>query len=135
MSSLPTKPKEIRKFGLVGLVFFGLLAAAAVWRHRPTALGVFGGLVFLMLAFIGAPGLMSPVYRAWMKVAEAIGKVMNALILSLAFFIVISPFALLKRWFRAGGPALPRKPDPAAETYWVKREIPAQARRQFLRRY
>lgn len=135
MSSHPTNPSDVRKFGLIGLVFFGLLAGAALWRGRPVMLNVFGALCVLMLFFIAAPSLMRPVYLGWLKVAEAINKVVNTIILSLVFFLAVVPVGVSKRLFKPKERVLHRRGSPEIETYWVKRAEPAQSRRQFLKRY
>ncbi|MEW5733316.1 MAG: hypothetical protein AB1921_00585 [Thermodesulfobacteriota bacterium] len=133
MSSSSTEKKDVRKFGLVGLLFFLALAGVALWRGKQIPLYVFSGLSVFMLFFLALPGPMTPVYTGWIFVAAKIGRVMNALILSLTFFLVITPFALARR--ALGKRPLPLKPDPAATTYWVKRKTPAQPRKQFAKRY
>ena len=76
---------------------------------------------------------MEPVYRGWLKVAHFIGRTITLGILTLAYYLVITPFALAKRFF--GGRPLPLKPDKAAGTYWVTRTEPAQPKERFLKRY
>lgn len=133
MSSSSTSREEVRKFGLAGLVFFAVIAGVALWKDRQTALMIFGGLDAFMLLFIALPGPMAPVYRGWVFVAQKIGHVMNTIILSITFFLVITPMALLRRLMGKRPMAL--KPDPEASTYWVRRKVPAQSRRQFTKRY
>ena len=133
MSSNSTDRKDVRKFGAAGLVFFLAIAGVALWRDKQTALLIFSGLSVFMLFFLVFPRLMRPVYKGWIFVAQKIGRVMNALILSITFFLVITPFALLRRLM--GKTPLALKPDPKAGTYWVRRRIPAQSRRQFTKRY
>jgi hypothetical protein len=55
------------------------------------------------------------------------------LILTIFFYFVMTPAALLKRIF--GGRPLPVKPDPDAETYWVTRTEPAQPKERFPKRF
>lgn len=135
MNFFPTEPKDIRKFGAIGLVFFGVLAGVALWQERPVMLGVFGGLLFLMLLFIGAPSIMRPVYLGWLKVAGAINVIVNTIILSTVFFLAVVPIGLLRRLFKPGERILHKRGSPEAETYWVRRSEPAQSRKQFLKRY
>ena len=125
--------KDIRKFGLVALVFFGLLCGVALWQASPVLGAFFGILSLLGLGFLILPGPMAPVYRGWLKVAHVIGTVLTVVMLTLSFYLVITPAAWLKRLF--GGRPLPMQPDPDAETYWVPRQEPAQPKERFYKRY
>lgn len=133
MRNLNSTDKEIRKFGLIALVLFGGLCAAALWQQKPAMTWFLGTLAFLGVCFLALPGPFRPVYRAWMKVAHRVGTFFTTLVLTLAYFGVITPAALLKSVF--GGKPLPLKPDPAAETYWVTRREGAQPRERFYLRY
>jgi hypothetical protein len=133
MSSSSTERNEIRKFGLVALVFFGALFGLAVWRDRTVPTVLFGLLGFLGLLFLAIPGPMQPVHAGWLKVAHAIGRTITTIMLTLAYYLVMTPSAWLKRLF--GGKPLPGKPDPDATTYWVTRDEPVQPRERFFKRF
>ena len=133
MSLNSTDVKQIRKFGLVAVVFFGSLCALGIWREKPLATYIFGALSALGIGFILIPIQLSPVFAAWMKMAHFVGRVITILILTLAYYFVITPTALIKRSF--SGPVLPVKPDKDVLSYWVTREEPAQPKERFLKRY
>jgi hypothetical protein len=133
MNSNLTNPREIRKFGVLGCIFFGTIFAVAVWRDKTPLALFFGLLTLLSIGFVLIPVQLKPVYAAWLKIAHFIGSKVTILILTIMFYFVITPAALLKRIF--GGRPLPVKPDPDAETYWVTRPEPAQPRERFPKRY
>ena len=133
MNSNLTNPREIRKFGAIGCIFFGTLFAVAVWRDKTLVAFFFGLLTVLSIGFVLMPVQLKPVYAGWLKIAHFIGSKVTILILTIMFYFVITPAALLKRIF--GGRPLPVKPDPDAETYWVTRPEPAQPKERFLKRY
>lgn len=133
MNSNLTDPREIRKFGVIGCIFFGTLFAVAVWRDKTLLTYFFGLLALLSIGFILMPGHLKPVYLFWLKIAHFIGSKITILILSILFYLVITPAALLKRIF--GGKPLPVKPDPDADTYWVTRPEPAQPKERFPKRF
>ena len=133
MNSSSTDAREIRKFGAVALIFFGLVAALGFWRHRPLAACFFGLLSLLGAGFLFLPGTLAPLHAGWLRVAHIIGRVMTALILTLAYYLVMTPSALIKRCF--GGRPLPTRPDPNASTYWVSRSEPGQDKERFLKRF
>ena len=62
-----------------------------------TALGVLGG--GLLLAGLIVPGKLDPVYRAWMGFAHALSRVTTPILMSIVYFLVITPIALFMRGF------------------------------------
>jgi hypothetical protein len=128
-----TDTKQIRKFGLIALVFFGCLCALGIWREKSIPTYLFGVLATLGLGFIILPYQLKPVYIGWLKIAHFIGRVVTTVILTLAYYLVITPSALIKRVF--GGTPLPLKPDRNSSTYWVTRTEPVQPKDRFSKRY
>lgn len=133
MNSNSIKLKEIRKFGLIAFIFFALLCALGLWRQKAIPIYLFGVLSLLGLGFILIPSLLMPVYTIWLKFAHLIGRIVTILILTVAYYVVITPFALVKRLF--GGAPLPLKPDKNASSYWVARTESAQPKERFIKRY
>jgi hypothetical protein len=109
-------PSQLRRFGLVMTVPFGLMAAALAWKGRewwPVLAGVAAAFALLGLLM---PRALRPVERAWMRFALALSRVTTAVLLTLAFVLVITPLGLLLR-------VLGKRPlrlgfDKAAATYW-----------------
>jgi hypothetical protein len=133
MSSSSTETSEIRRFGLFAALFFGVLLGIALWRHRPFLSYTFGGLFLCGLCFACFPEFVRPIYKQWLKVSRSIGKVNTLILLTLMYYLVITPVALIKRTL--GGKPLPTKPDKTAASYWVSRPEPGQPKERFLKRY
>ena len=133
MSLNSTDIKETRKFGLIALIFFGCLCALGIWLAKPLPTYLFGTLSALGLGFILFPHQLRPVFVAWLKIAHFLGRVVTTLMLTLAYYLVITPAALIKRIF--GGTPLPIKPDKNVASYWVTRKEPIQSKEQFLKRF
>lgn len=133
MNSNSTEPKDIRIFGAMTVLFFGGLCGLAVWRGKFLLPYLFGGLAILGLCFLGMPMRFKSVYWAWQKSAHWIGSKIIALILILAYFMVITPATWIKRLL--GGRPLPLKPDLKASTYWRERKEPVQSKDRFYKRY
>ena len=89
MNSSLTDLKEIRKFGVIGCIFFGTLLAAAVWRDKILLTYFFGLLALLSTGFILLPDQLKPVYLAWLKIAHFMGSKITILILTILFYFVI----------------------------------------------
>ena len=128
-----TNPREIRKFGIIGAIFFGTLLAVALWRDKALAAYFFGFLSFLSIGFIIMPWRLRHAYAAWLKIANFVGFTVTILILSILFYFVITPTALIKKIF--GGRPLPLKPDDKVSTYWVTRPEPTQPKERFPKRF
>jgi hypothetical protein len=128
-----TDNREIRKFGGIALVFFGFLSALGFFTNKPIPTYIFGSLTILGLGFIIIPSPLRPIYAIWLKIGHFIGKIVTTLILILAYYMVITPSALIKRMI--GGRPLPIRPDKQKTSYWVTRAEPAQPKERFLKRY
>ena len=125
--------REIRRFGLIALLFFGTLCAVGVWRSKVVPIVLFGGLGLMGLGFSLIPKPMTPIYRAWLNFARLIGKTITMLMLTLVYYLVVTPTAFIKRIL--GGAPLALKPDPTRSSYWVKRSEPVQPEERFSKRY
>jgi saxitoxin biosynthesis operon SxtJ-like protein len=121
--------KEGRRFGvLVGGVFL-LLGGISFWRGHeiaPIVLWALGGM--LVAAGLLIPGQLSPVYRAWMRLALLLSKVTTPILMALVYFLVLTPIGIVRRLL--GRNALVR---PEGSTFWITRES-GPARRSNLHR-
>lgn len=128
-----TDTREIRKFGSIALIFFGTLCSLGIWRQKVLLTYLFGLLSLLGLGFILLPKPLRPAYSGWLKIAHLIGRTITTLVLTLAYYLVVTPSALIRRVF--GGRPLPVKPDNTASSYWVDRSEPCQPQERFYKRY
>ena len=118
--------KPVRSFGyLVGGALMAL-ALVGLWRRGGAAnvtvyvlLGSGGALAALAFA---APAVLRPLYRVWMGLALVLGFIMTRVILTLVFFLIITPVGGIMR--ALGKNPLPRRPDRSADTYWIKKTPP-----------
>ena len=133
MSLNSTDVKPIRKFGLIALIFFGSLCALGIWREKLLPAYLFGALSLLGLGFILIPGQLEPIFAAWLKIAHLISRIVTTMVLALAYYLVITPSAMIKRIL--GGSPIAVKPDKEASSYWVDRPEPIQPKERFLKRY
>lgn len=133
MTSSSTDSSKIRRFGVVAFIFFGALFTLGLWTKKPIPTYLFGFLCIVGFGFILIPYQLRPIYAAWLRIAHLLGRIVTTVVLSLAYYLVITPSGLIKRVF--SGTPLPVKPDKKAATYWVARTEPIQPRERFLKRY
>ena len=133
MSSTSISNTEVRKFGCIALFFFGTLCALGFWVQKPVPIYLFGFLSILGFGFILFPFRLRFIYAGWLTIAHFIGRIITILILSMAYYTLITFSALIKRLF--GGRPLPVRPDKQVSSYWVNREEQAQTKVRFLKRF
>jgi hypothetical protein len=133
VNSNSTEKHAIRKFGVIAFLFFGCLCVLGLWTGKAIPTYLFGFLSIVGLGFILIPEPLKPVYIGWLKIAHFIGKFVTIVVLTLAYYLVITPSAMLTRIF--GGAPLPVRPDKEANSYWVPRDEKAQPKERFLKRY
>lgn len=131
---LPATTRDLRKFGLlVGGVFL-LLGAWLLLRHKSAWPFLLAPGVFLGCFGLLAPRALRPVYLAWMALAFSLGLVVTTVLLTLFYFLVVTPIALVARL--CGQDFLAQKLDRQAQSYWLLRDrskarSPADYERQF----
>ncbi len=118
---------RLRKFGIVMAVAFGIFGALLVWRDKPWGMyTLYAAGAFLVFGLV-APKLLGPIEKGWMALAQVLQTVMTALILTLTFFLVMTPMGLFLRL--TGKDLLGMKGDPEIESYWVPVEPDGPASR------
>jgi hypothetical protein len=109
--------KELRKFGLVMMVGCAIVGGLLFWRQKAAAPYLFGAAgVFLLVALV-LPRLLAPIEWVWMKVAMVLGAIVTRVLLTLTYYIALTPLALLARAF--GKDPLMLKRAPERQSFWV----------------
>lgn len=91
--------KELRQFALVMTGGLGVIGTIALLKGRPAApylLAIAG--LFLILGILLPKSLRWP-YALWMAFAFVLGQIVTTIILTLLFFVVMTPMGLLMRLF------------------------------------
>lgn len=111
---------EQRKFGLVMAAVLVVLAVLRWWLKGAAPVWLFGAAAALAALGLLLPAALRPLFVAWIKLAEVLNWVMTRVLLSLVFYLVLTPTALLYRVL--SGDPLQRAWDPQAHTYWEDAE-------------
>ena len=123
IKEVDTSKKALRSFGwVVGGVLL-VIAAVVWWRNDfavTTAVSVLGGIGgALVVLGLTAPVVLKPVYRVWMALAVVMGFIMTRVILSVVYYLVMTPIGLAMRLF--GKDPMHRRIDPEASSYWIEK--------------
>ncbi len=130
----------LRTFGWTGLVAFPLLGLMA-WNQwlafaplpdgatQPMAYVLFGFGALCGILAVAAPLLLKPLFLGLSLIAVPIGFVLTYTLLTLIFFLIVTPTAILFRI--VGRDALHRKIDKSATSYWTPHKAPKDVKRYF----
>lgn len=124
--------RTLRSFGLLVGGAWGVIGLwPLVFRREPPrlwALGLMAALVGLGLVF---PRALRHPYRGWMALGHALGYVNSRILLSLVFYLVVTPMGFVMRLF--GKDPMRRRFDAGATSYRIDREARpgTHMRRQF----
>jgi Saxitoxin biosynthesis operon protein SxtJ len=95
----PPDARELRRFGLLmGVVIAGLFGAlipllkghALPWWPWVLA-------ALFVAPALGFPKTLGPVHRVWMRIGHALGWVNTRILLTLVFFLIVTPMGLALR--------------------------------------
>ena len=130
---LKTDTPNLRKFGLFVGGMAMLIGLILLLRHKANYPYLFWpGAILIAFGAVWPRALKYP-YIAWMTMAFALGFIMSHVILTLFFFLLVTPISLLARL--VGKDFLNRKRDVHATTYWIPREAEAKTPESYEQQY
>ncbi|MDP3920186.1 MAG: SxtJ family membrane protein [Candidatus Omnitrophota bacterium] len=93
--------KQLREFGLLVGGVLTVLGGLLLWRQKEIY-WLFGSIGLVLIAGgLTVPLALKHLYKVWMSLALCMGWVMTRVILSVLFYLVISPISLISRLFGA----------------------------------
>ena len=131
MTEITEDPRRTRQSVLmVGAVLL-LIAGWNVWKDRPLVYGIAGvcGLLLILIGLV-SPAASRVFYRGWMRFAGVLGYVNSRILLSLMFYLVITPYGLVMRVF--GRDTMNRR-GAGKQSYWIPRAKTRQEGPQYER--
>jgi uncharacterized membrane protein len=133
IKDIKSTKKDLRNFGLVVGGVLIAIGAFLFWRERPAHpyFLIIGG----VLAGTGLilPGILKPFQKVWMGFAVVMGFFMTRVILTVLFFLILTPLGIVARL--TGKQFLELKPDKTKESYWNIREIKPLDKKDYERQF
>ena len=116
IKNIKSEKSDLRKFGITIGVILLIIAGFLFWKEKESfqILLTFG--VTLCILGIVIPFILKPIYWVWMIFATILGWIMTRVILSLLFYIIVTPIGLIPRFF--GKQFLELQWDKSKESYW-----------------
>lgn len=122
---------QARKSALVVAAVLLGIAAWNLYRGRAWVVVVFGSLgAALVVAGLFVPAAAKAFHVAWMRFAAALGHVNSRVLLSLVYYLIVTPYGVVSRLVRRD-PL--RRRGKAEESHWVERKTTRQTREGFER--
>jgi hypothetical protein len=113
---ISSRPKDLKSFGVVMGCFCLLVAGIHFLRHHSGyGMWVLAAVFFLGFALL-RPSSLKILQRPWMMLALVLGTMMSTVLLTLLYFIALTPLSLLARLL--GKKFLDLEFKKPGESYW-----------------
>jgi len=133
LKQIDSSEKSVRKTGLTVGVVLILISFILWWLEKNSFIyfSITGGL-FIILSYI-AVAVLKPFHKVWIGFSLILGFVMSRIILSVLFFLVVTPIGLIAKL--VGKKFMPLGFDKNATTYWEKREKTVKEKVDYERQF
>ena len=113
--------KDLQKFGLTVGGALVIVAGFLFWFEKPSA--IYFAIIGAILILLGLtyPTILKSLNKLWMGLAIVLGFIMSRVILTVFFYLILTPISVLAKVFRKKFMDL--KYNKSAKTYWEKRSI------------
>jgi multisubunit Na+/H+ antiporter MnhG subunit len=109
---------EWKKFGIALGILLAIIATILLLKKKSIYIYFYGAGLFFILAALTVPIIIKPVFILFLYIAFVLGWVMTRVILSLLFYLVITPIGLIAKLF--GKKFLDMKFSREKESYWLE---------------
>lgn len=116
LKNIKSGKKELRQFGITMAIVIGLLGGLFLWKQKSYIYFFIIAGIFLLFGLI-LPKVLKPIQKVWMALAVILGWIMTRVILSILFFLIVTPVGLLAKLF--GKDFLKLKFDKKINSYWI----------------
>ena len=116
---IKTENKDLRSFGITFGIIFLIIAGFLLYiENELFQLFVVISIIFIIFGFL-IPIILKPIYIGWMSFAIILGWFMTRFILSLLFYLIVTPIGLITRVL--GKDFLELKKEAFNGSYWNQR--------------
>lgn len=112
--------KDLRSFSHVVGGIFTALGLLFWWKHHHLYPYFLGAGLFLLIVGLVALRTLRPLYKAWMTLSILMGFVVSRILLSVIFYLLITPLALIARL--VGKKFLDLRFRTDEKSYWISKE-------------
>ena len=133
IKNIKTGKKDIRNFGITIGIILLIVAGFLFYKEKDSfQLFIYIAGSFISLGFL-IPIILKPIYLVWMIFAVILGWFMTRFILSLLFFLVVTPIALLLKVI--GKDLLGLKKQEIQGSYWNRRNSDKEQNQNYEKQF
>ena len=116
IKNIKSEKSDLRKFGITIGVILLIIAGFLFWKEKESFQILLAfGITFCIFGIV-IPFILKPIYWVWMIFSIILGWIMTRVILSLLFYIILTPIGLILRLF--GKQFLELRWDKSKKSYW-----------------
>jgi len=133
IKNIKSEKSDLRKFGIiVGIVL--LIIAGFFFLKEKESFQLFLTIgTVLFVTGIVIPFTLKPIYWVWMVFSTILGWFMTRVILSLLFYVILTPIGLIARSF--GKQFLNLKMDHSKQSYWNMKTVEASNTQNYEKQF
>ena len=122
IKNIKSGKSNLRQFGITMGIVLILFGGLFLWRDKDYYIYLFIIATVFMILGLAVPFVLKPIHKVWMTISIILGWIMTRVILSILFYLVVTPTSWLARLF--GKQFLDLKIDKNARSYWIpKKEL------------
>ncbi len=109
---------EWKKFGIALGIILSIIATVLLIQKKSLFINFYGAGLFFIVAALVVPIVVKPVFILFLYIAHVLGWVMTRVILSILFYLVITPIGHILKLF--GKKFLDMEFSREKESYWIE---------------
>ena len=130
---IKTENKDLRSFGITFGIIFLIIAGFLLYKENESfRLFIVISSAFIIFGFL-IPIILKPIYISWMSFAIILGWFMTRFILSMLFYLIVTPIGLITR--ALGKDFLELKKEASNGSYWNQREISFEKNQSYEKQF
>ena len=132
IKNIPNSNEDIRSFGItIGIILFIISSLLIYYNKESYQLIAIVGSTFIVVGYV-LPVLLKPIYLVWMTIAVILGWIMTRVIISVVFYLILTPISLITRLFGEDFLAL-KKID--SDSYWNLRDSDYETNQDYEKQF
>ena len=120
IKTIKSSKSDLRKFGITMGIVLILFGGLFLWRDKDYYIYLFIIAAAFIIPGLAIPFVLKPIHKVWMTISIILGWIMTRVILSILFYLVVTPTRCLARLF--GKQFLDLKIDKNVSSYWISKE-------------
>jgi len=122
IKTIKSGKSDLCQFGITMGIVLILFGGLFLWCDKDYYIYLFIIAAAFIILGLAVPFVLKPIHKVWMTISIILGWIMTRVILSILFYLVVTPTSWLARLF--GKRFLDLKIDKNARSYWIpKKEL------------